>query len=488
MVSSELKNKGLNAVSWNILGILLKQGVTFITSIFLARLLSPSDFGLVGMATVFISFTQGFADLGLSSGLIRSKEPTESQYSSVFYFNLFVSILLALALIASSGLIAKYYSNPEIKPIVRVISYSFVIYALNSVQLAIFYKDLNIKITRLSSIISAAVTGITGIILAYAGYGVWSLVYSGLIGSIVSVIIIWKASSWRPKLLFSISDIKLLMPFGFRVFLINYLEQIYSRLDVLIIGKIFNPSILGQYFRASSFNQFVTKYTAQGLSGVFFPVISQIQDSIEDIKHVFNKSLHTICFLSFFLTGFLYLNAEPLIILLFSSKWMPAVHYFKILAFSSYVFPMTIVFNGVLLGTGNSGNQLKLELIKKGTGIAGLGIGFIFGLEGYLWSLVITATIGLLVSLYYVGKAISVTVLDNILLIYSYSVPLLFAGIIPLLLKKIIGDNLWVTLIINSVIFSLLYMTINILLKTQGYLASRSLLTEYVVSRIKRIH
>jgi len=360
------------------------------------------------------------------------------------------------------------------------------VYALNSVHLAIFYKNLEVKIIRLSSIISSLVTGIIGIILAFSGFGVWSLIYSGLVGAIVSVVIVWSYSAWRPKLIFRITDIKKLMPFGIRVFLVNYLDQVYSRLDVLVIGKIFDSATLGQYFRASSFNQMVTKYTSQGLSGVFFPIISRLQDNLDDIRRVFTKSLHTICFLSFFLTGFLFINAEPLIVLLFSSKWYPAVHYFQILAFSSYIFPMTIIFNGVLLGTNHSSYQLKLELVKKGIGVLGLGIGFLFGLEGYLWSLVITATLGLLLSLYFVQRAINLHIRENLKAIYSYVIPLIVAGSITLLINRFLTDNLWFQLIINSSLFISIYIFINHVFKKTGYVAAKQIVGDFILSKLKK--
>lgn len=484
METNELKKKGISAVFWNLSGTVMKQGITFVISIFLARLLSPADFGLVGMATVFIAFTQGFADLGLTSGLIQTKNPTDSQYNSVFIFNLAVSIVLALAMFFSAGLIANYYENPEIKSIVRFVSYSFVIFGLNSVHQAILYKNLDVKITRISSVVSALVTGIVGILLALNGFGVWSLVYSGLAGGIVSVIIIWNYSKWRPKLEFKFADIKELMPFGIRVFAINYLDQIYSKIDVLIIGKIFSPAILGQYFRASSFNQLVTKYTSQSLSGVVFPVISNLQDDYSQIRNVYLKLLSTLSFLSFFLTGLLFVLAEPLIVILFSDKWLPAVDYFKVIAFSSYVYPLTILFNGVLLGTGNSGPQLKLELIKKGLGVSGLIIGFFFGLNGYLWSLVISATIGVFFSFNFVKKAIDFNVIKSIYNLYIYAIPMLLSVWVITFVNQFLNGYFFV-ISIDIIIYIIMFSLINILLKTTGFDIIRRNILKLIESKFK---
>lgn len=487
MNSNDLKNKGLNAVFWNLSGTLLKQGISFVISLFLARLLTPTDFGIVGMATVFITFTQGFADLGLSSALIQLKEPTQKQYSSVFYFNMFIALILAITLFSSAELIANFYNKQEVKPIVQFISYSFLINALTSVQWAILYKNLDVKKTRLASIISSIIAGIVGVSLAFSGYGVWSVVYSGFVGSIVSVGIIWYRSTWRPSLFFSIKEIKSLFPFGFKVFIINYMQEVYDKVDILIIGKIFQPATLGFYFRASSFNQLITKYTSQSLSGVFFPVISKLQDNKEEIRRVFTKTLQTVCFLSLLLSGILYVNAEPLIILLFTAKWQPAVSLFQILVFSSYVFPMTLIFNGVLLGTGNSGRQLKLEVWKKVLGIIGLLIGFIFGLTGYLWSLAITATLGLFLSVYFIEKTIQIKVVASLGYVYSYALPMLVGILITQFINNLFDFHHVIKLAINTCCFLTSYLGLCFLLKLKGYHYVIKLLQEFVSQRFNTL-
>lgn len=467
MELGELKVKSLNAVFWNLSGTLLKQGISFIISLFLARLLTPADFGIVGMATVFITFTQGFSDLGLSSALIQTKQPTQEQYSSVFFFNLFTSSLLALILWISSGLIAQFYANPSVKPIVQFISYSFIINSLTSVQWSILYKNLDVKKTRLANLLSSIIGGCAGIIMAFNGFGVWSMIYSGFIGSCISVIMIWYYSGWRPSFHFSFSAIKGLFPFGFRVFLINYMQEVYEKIDVLIIGKLFNPYTLGLYFRATSFNQLITKYTSQSLSGVFFPVISNLQHDLEEIKRVFTKTLHTVCFLSFMLSGILYVSAEPLIVILFTAKWYPAVHYFKILVFSSYVLPMTLLFNGVLLGTGNARKQLRLEVWKKALGVLGILIGFLFGINGYLWALALTSTAGLMLSLYFIDTTINLNVKSSLKCIYVYALPMCL-GMFASSFTNQFTTNLLLKLVLNSCCFLVCYLTVCNLFNIKG--------------------
>ena len=470
MDNQELKSKVVKGIIYNFSGSLLKNGITFIISVFLSRILNPSDFGLIGMVTVFVTLAQGLSDLGLSSGLIKEKEPTDREMSSVFFFNIGISIVLTLILYFSAGLIAKFYNNTEIEMVVKAISFTFILNSLNNVHQTILYKNLELKISRISSIISAIISGIVGLSFAYYGFGVWSLVYSTYASSITAIIVIWYSSSWRPSFVFKLSDIKNLMPFGLKVFFVFYIDQIYTRIDIMIIGKIFTPSTLGYYFRASSLNQLITKYSSQGLGGIFFPAISKLQGDIPRIIIVYKKALNAICFLSFFISGFLFLNANEIIVLLFTSKWIPSVTYFQILAFSSYAFPLTIIFNGVLLGTGNAGLQLKLEIIKKLFGLLGLIIGFYFGLKGYLWSIAFTATIGLILSFSYIKKILGISINSNLSDVYKYLIPLVSSTMAVLMIRYYIGSlNSLLLLFISGLFYTIFYFYLSHRFKLLGY-------------------
>ena len=469
MEVEELKKKASSAVFWNLSGTLMKQGITFVISIFLARLLSPDDFGLVGMATVFISLTQSFTDFGMTSGLIQKKEPSEVQYNTVFYINLGVSVIMMVLMISFSGLIAAYYKNPEVGKIAQFVSYSFVLNAINGVQNAQLTKALANKVKTIASLISALATGVVGIILAYNNYGVWSLVYATMVGSGVSTVYIWYKSSWRPKALFNFSEVKPLLNYGSKMFASGLLDNIYNKLDVLIIGKLFSPATLGFYFRAVSLNQLVTKYTSGALQGVFFPVISHLQFDREAQLRVISKSLHVISFLTFLLMGFLYLNAHEVFVILFTEKWLVAVDYFKIMVFYSYAYPISVVLVNVLSGNGHSGKFLKLEIWKKITGLLAMAVGFYFGIKGFLWGTAISSTIAVLINMLYVKKVIQWSVLTQIKIVFQYAFISLFSTAILVCMFDFITLNIWVSIIIKSIIFVLSYAMLAALFQTIGY-------------------
>jgi teichuronic acid exporter len=421
----------------------------------------------------------------LSSGLIQENNPTNKEMSSVFYFNMTISVLMTVVLFFSAGFIAEFYKSPEIETIVKAISFTFVLNSLNTVHQAILYKNIEIKITRISSIISAILSGIVGLVFAYLGYGVWSLIYSTYAGGIVSVLIIWRYSKWKPELVFNIKDIKKLMPFGIKVFTINYLDQIYSKIDVVVIGKMFSPAILGYFFRASSLNQLITKYSSQGLSGIFFPAVSRLKGDTEKIKEFYQKAFNAICVISFFLTGLLFVDANELILILFGEKWLPSVNYFKILAFSSYVTPLTLIFNGVLLGTGNAGMQLRLEVFKKILNLLGLAIGLWFGMYAYLWSLVITTTLGLILSFAFLDRALYIGMYKNLITVFKYGIPMAIA-IIGIRLLSTVSSSFYpmVLISVNSLVYSIVFIFIAHIFQFSGYKTVSNLVLKYTWNKL----
>lgn len=470
MNKEDLNSKVVKGIFHNISGNVAKNIVSFLFSIILSRILAPSDFGLAGIALVLISLIQGFSDLGLTSGLIHSRENSQSQLSSVFFFNLFVSFFLTFVLFFSSGFIAKFYNNVNFQVVIQAVSFLFILNSLNNVHSSILYKNLEIKYTRISSVLAAIISGIVGVGLAFNNYGVWSLVISSYASAITSVCVIWYHSKWRPSFIFNFSEIKKIMPFGIKVFTTNYIDQMYSRLDVLIIGKFFDPITLGYYFRSSSLAQLVAKYSSQGLSGIFFPAINFMRDDILEIRKFYQKVINVICFVSFLIIGFLFTNANEIILLLYGEKWFRSVEYFEILVFSCYVTPLTIIFNGILLGKGNPSIQLKLEVAKKFISIFGILVSIRFGILSFLSGLIITETLGLFLSFVYINRIIQVGVKKNIVYVFKHTIPLFIALSIVYLFKSFqITISPILFLIINSFIYISVYIFITRIFRYTGY-------------------
>ena len=470
MNNSDLKNKSIDGVAWNVVGKISTHLVTFIVSIFLARLLTREDFGMVAMAMFFISVTQAFMDFGLTTALIQKKNPTEVQINTVFYINCVLAVVLTLLLIGCSGLIGKFYNNAEVASIAKFISYIFIIYALNGVQRAILTKELQIKTLTILNLCGAFVQGVSGIYLAFNGYGVWSLVYSNFLGSVVTSILLWIQSTWRPKLMFKLSEIKDLFNFGYKMFFVRILDSIYVKLDELIIGKIFAADVLGSYNRAKTFNNMIVSYTSDSLSGVFLPVISHLQDDIAQVKKVVKKSLEAVALLVFGVTALLYLNAESLIVLLFGEKWLVSVGYFQVLAFVAYGFPVSVILVNALLGLGKSGTFLKLDIIKKVIGLSGMAVGFVWGIYGFLWANVLVTVICVTINMWFVGRLIDFSVSEQWKILLKYLFPALIIASLVWFLNRYLPHNLWLLLVIDTILFSTLYFLFNFWAKTNGFL------------------
>jgi O-antigen/teichoic acid export membrane protein len=471
--NKEISQKFLTGIKQNLISSVLKHLVTFVVSIFLSRILSPADFGLIGMSTIFITFTQALSNLGLTSGIIREKSPDEVQLNSVFYFNIGVASLLTLILFLSSGLIAKFYNEVRIEMLVKASSFLFILNAANNVHGALFYKKMEIKVTRVASIYGSIIAGFVGISAALGGLGVWSLVLSTYTSTVFFTVYIWFKSEWRPKLLFNLNALKAMFPFGIRVFLIEYIDQIFTRMDVVLIGKFFSPATLGYYFRALSLNEIVTKYTSQSLSGVFFPTIRKFDYDKAQIFPFFLKSLSTIGFISSFLTGLLFICSKEIIVTLFGAKWIESTIYFQFLAFVSLIYPFGIIFNGVFLGTDKAQLQLKLELLKKVLAFLALLIGIKFGIKTYLVLLVSALFLGIFIT-FWVLNTIFIGTFKTLLLSFIANLIPMIVGILSIrtglaLIETYLSLNIITKLISEGTLFVTLFILTSRLMRLPGY-------------------
>jgi O-antigen/teichoic acid export membrane protein len=409
---SDLKKQGIAALIWDFFGKLSTQGMGFIVTIVLARLLDPSDFGLIAMIMVVVGMAQVFTDIGLGGALIQRKEVSQTHYSSVFYFNIAAAILLTLLTYFSAESIASFYENQRLIPLIETISALFIFSAFGSVQTIKLRKQLKYAHITKAAFVSSILSGVIGITLALYDAGVWSLVAQLLSQSIFNSAILWFIASWRPSLLFSLTALKQLWSFGFRMFLSSLLSAIYTRVDYLIIGKMFPAATLGYFQRAKQFNLLIIQYTSGSLMSVLFPILSQIQDDLPRFQMVILKALHTLCFAVFFLLGGLYLVSEEVIVFLFSEKWLLSVHYMQLLLLSGFSYPLSALLVNILSSRGKSKAFLRLEIIKKLIHSLNFINAIYFGLDSYLYGLVITAFIGVSLNIIFAAKEIRLQVID----------------------------------------------------------------------------
>ena len=403
---STLKQQATKAFIWDFVGKMAMHGMGFIVSIFLARLLEPSDFGLVAMVMVIIGIAGIFSDVGLGTALIQRRRVRPIHYSSVFFFNISVGALLSVLTFFAASFIADFYNNEALIPLTQVISLSFVIGAFSAVQSTKLRKELNYALLAKVGFSASFISGVVGISLAFYGVGVWALVFQALTQGIVYNIIIWFVSHWKPQMAFSLKALMQLWAFGFRMFLSGLLDSIFTRLDTIIIAKLFPPATLGFFNRAKSLDQMVIAYSSGSLMSVLFPLLSKVQNDLPRFQNIIKKSLGVIIFVTFFLLGGLFLVSHELVIILFGEKWMPTVDYFKILVLSGFGYPISALLVNVLSSRGNSKAFLLLEIYKKIIFIINLCIAFTWGIEGYLYGLFIATVLAVYVNIIFVSKEI----------------------------------------------------------------------------------
>lgn len=463
------RSKSLAAFVWEFSGNIGLQLINFTVSIVLARLLMPEDFGLLAMVNIIFIFSNLFLDAGFGAALIQRKRVLDVHYSSVFYFNIFIGVILTLITYFSAGLIGGFYEQPKVIPLVEVMSFTFIISSLTVIQNIKFKKELDFKKRAIVRFFSTIISGATGVLLALNGFGVWSLVLQLLVNRSFFLIIIWFKSNWRPSFLFSWKALKQLWGFGSNIFFNDVLAVIFNKADVLIIGKLFPIATLGYYQRARSLESLIMDFTTSSLMQVLFPVFSSIQNELTRLKAIVFKAMNLLSLLIFFIIGLFYLSAEEIILLLFTEKWIAVVPYFKILLLSSYIGPFSSLFVNIILGRGESRTHLKLSMIKKIPQSLNLILGFQYGIEGFLYGLVISNSISFILNIYFTKRILEVSFWWFLKPVLTYfSLGILLVAIEEILFQFLTINFTCVSLILKSILFSILFFGFSFIFKLNG--------------------
>lgn len=459
--------KLVNSFFWDFSGRLSSQLASFIVGIILARLLSPSDYGLIGISISFITFFNLFLNLGLSSALVQKKEINEKHLSSSFFLNLIASFSIAFILFLTAHLIANFFDEIKLELIIKFLSLGLIIGGLTIVQEAILRKEMKFKILSKARLFSTIVSGLVGVYLAFSGFGVWSLVVQHLLNLFIRSVFYWVNSQWRPKGVFSLSALKELWSFGFNMFLSSLLFITSNQISTLLIAKLFSPFELGLFSRAKNLNEFVYRYSSESISSVSFPQMSKIQDNRSKMITLGLKSEELIVFLSFGLLGLMYATSESLILTLLGKKWVDAIEIYKLLCLSGFVYPLSVATLSMIKAAGYSKVNLKIEVIKSIVTFLGLIIGFIFGLKGYLISLIFTGIIIININYYFSSKTLHYKIYHHYKILSIYLVITISVTYLVTLLKINFESSLW-TLLFNTALFMTIYFFINKIFYAHG--------------------
>ena len=403
-----LKQKAAKGVLWSTVERFSVQGVQFLIMIVMARLLTPHDYGLIGMLAIFIAVAQSLIDSGFSQALIRKQDRTEADNNTVFYFNIVVSTLLYLILYASAPFVADFYNTPQLCPVMRVVCLSIIFNSLAVVQRALLTIRIDFKTQAKAALTAAVTSGAVGITMAYHGFGVWSLVTQQLLNLGINTGLLWLLSKWRPRLMYSWQSFHELFAFGSKLLASGLLDTVYRNIYPIVIGKLFSASSLGHYTRAHQFSEFPSSNLTGIIQRVTYPVLCEIQNDDARLASIYRRFLKLSAFIIFPLMVGLSSVAKPFVNIMLGPQWSFCGQLLQILCFGMMWYPIHSVNLNLLQVKGRSDLFLKLEIIKKILGISVLCITAPFGLIVMCYGLIFNSLVALAINTYYTGKLINV--------------------------------------------------------------------------------
>lgn len=368
-------------------------GIQFIIQIILARLLSPDDYGTIALITVFITVSNVFVQNGFNTALIQRQDVTEEDYSSVFWISMLVALICYIVLVILSPFIADFYSMPILNNVLKVLGLTLFFGAYNSIQVAKISKEFKFKKLFYSSLIGMCISGITGIILAMNGFGVWTLVFQQLMNQGIITFVLYFQVDWKLKVIVNIERVKLLFGFGSKLLVSSLIDVIYNNIYNLVIGKVYDSTTLGYYNRADQFPNLIVNNVNGSIQSVILPALAEHQDNKPRVKEMMRKAMTLSSYLVFPLMIGMAACAEPMIELLLTEKWLPCVPYLRLLCFSYMLWPIHTANLQAINALGHSEIFLKLEIVKKVIGIIALEISTPFGVITMVSMKVITSII-----------------------------------------------------------------------------------------------
>lgn len=405
-MSESLKKKTVKGTLWTGMERFWVQGVQFLVMLVVARILSPKDYGLIGMLAIFIHVSQSLVESGFSQALIRKKDRTELDNNTIFYFNIVMSLFIYAILYLIAPYVASFYNEPLLCPVMRVFSLVVIINSFNIVQRALFSIHLDFKKTAHAAMSSALISGVAAIYMAKKGFSVWTLVYQQIIFGIVSTTVLWYYSTWRPKWVYSWKSFKEMFAFGFNLLISGLIDTVYKNLYTIVIGKVFNATSLGYYSRADHYAQLPASNFNAVFLRVTYPVLCKMQDDENRLRENYRKLLRVSAFVIFPIMCGLAGAAYPSVVMLIGKKWAYASVLLVPICLAKMWYPIHAINLNLLKVKGRSDLFLNLEIIKKILGVIIIFASIPFGLLFMCYSQIVSSLIALSINTYYTGKMI----------------------------------------------------------------------------------
>ena len=488
MAEKNLKQKAISGILWTTAQRFSSIFIQFLSGIVLARLLSPEDYGCIGMLAIFMLLASTFTDGGFGSALIQKKKPTQEDYSTIFYWNVTLSVIIYLILFISAPLIASFYRIELLCTVLRIQGLVVIINAFQVVQTARLNKLFQFKKISVVTLLSSIISLITTIILAYRGCGVWSLVVQNLLMVLIPTLIYWATNKWKPVLVFSKKSFKELFSFGVFMFLTSLLSTFVNNIQGLLIGKLYSPSTMGYYSKAQSTEKLAATSLSQVISQVSYPIYAELQDDRERLINAIKKLALSTAFLTFPLMLILILIAKPVFILLYSEKWLPAVPFFQILCVAGMVICLHAVNSQVIAAVGKSKAMFKWSVFKQT-----LGLGFmiggmaLWGIKGLLIGKVLQSWLIYFINASLVSYFVGYKLVHQLLDLF----PVLSLALISFLgtyyIASFIECSIYIKALIHIAIFGVMYFAGAAFTKLYAFTLCRDMLSPYLTKFLRMV-
>jgi O-antigen/teichoic acid export membrane protein len=469
-MAKNLKKKAASSMFWMAIQKYSTMFIQFISGIVLARLLTPYDYGCIGMLSIFMVLAETFIDGGFGSALIQKKRPTQEDYSTIFFWNLFMAVILYAVLFACAPAIARFYKTPLLSKVLRVQGVILFIYAFNMVQRNQLRKNLNFKVLSIITLASSAIAlGVT-IVMAYKGFGVWALVVQHILIAAIPAIAFWFFVKWRPILAFSWKSFKELFSFGFYMFLIHLINQFSTQLQGLLIGRFYNATTMGYYSKALKTESLASHSVSSVMTQVTFPLYAEMQDNKQALAGIIKRITMTLSYFSFPLLFILLLVAKPLFVILYSERWLPSVPYFQVLCIAGLASCLQAVNLQSISAIGKSKTNFIWTIVKRTIGIGAVILGLVFfGMKGLLAGVVFNFWFSYLVNISLVSKYIGYKWYQQIKDLLPVGIVSFVIAAICYLVGNLLHLGMYADGAVKLIIYLVLYFGWSIFFKPEAY-------------------
>lgn len=462
------KNRVINGAKWSFIEKFSSQFIQFFLSIFIARLVMPAEYGLIAMLTIFLAVAQIFIDSGFSNALVQKQDRTQVDYSTVFYFNIVLSVILYVLFWFTAPLISNFYDEPRLTLIIRVSFLSLIINAATTIQRTVLQVDFNFKKNAIINLVAIILSGGVGLLLAFLEYGVWALVAQSLLMSCITSVLLWIKVKWKPTKQFSYQSFRTLFNFGSKLLGCALADTIYTNLYNLIIGKAYTVRDLGLYNRAYTLSQLPSRNIYYSLRGVVFTMFCEQQDDKAELEKSYEKVIQAFCYFIFPIMVFLSFFSKEIIDVLLSDKWTGASSYLSILSIAFMFFPVMISLWDLVNSLGYSDYALKAEIIKKVVGISLIVVSIHYGMIALCISSLINNLADISIMTYFSRKITSFGYKKLIRIQLSFLLISLISGFVAYSVHFIISNSILIVLT-GSIIFTMVYLLSSLIFKLDQY-------------------